>query len=87
MAVDDPAFVAPPLVMSKGATGNRPDLAGPYLNAWRARLGPARRSESTEVPKSGGYTGKSPKIKAFRPRLEWGMERPAGGQKQGGIGP
>jgi hypothetical protein len=87
MAVDDPAFVAPSLVMSNGSTGNRPDLAGPFLNAWRARLGSARRSESTEVPKSGGYTGKSPKIKAFRPRREWGMERPACGQKQEEIGP
>ena len=35
MAVDDPAFVAPSLVMSNGSTGNRPDLAGPFLNAWR----------------------------------------------------
>jgi len=47
MAVDDPAFVAPSLVMSNGSTGNRPDLAGPFRNAWRARLGSARRSEST----------------------------------------
>jgi hypothetical protein len=30
MAVDDPAFVAPSLVMSNGSTGNRPDLAGPF---------------------------------------------------------
>jgi hypothetical protein len=63
MAVSDPEFVVPFFLKRMKADRQPPGSSRPFA----VLLGSARRSRPIQAPKSGGYTGKSPEIKAFRP--------------------